>query len=113
MNYIYGIHTQNGQVCENLKTVGHRHSELSGYVRTTRECSDGTKLHDRCRIVEKYASKEANGLCYDWYTITDHSRDTDVAGKTGAAVERMSANLDYLAMMTGVDIPEKEEEQHG
>lgn len=108
MEYIYGTSTRNGQLCENLKTVGTKHSNLSGYVSTIREFADGTKIEDRCRIVKKYASKESNGLCYDWYTITDHYRDTDTTAKSKAAVEKLSANLDYISMMSGIDIPMEE-----
>lgn len=105
MEYVYGTSTRSGQVCKNLKTVGQKHSDLSGYVSTVREFADGTKINDHCRIVEKYASKEADGLCYDWYRITDHYRETDTTAKAQAAADKLTANLDYLSMMAGVDIP--------
>lgn len=113
MEYIYGTSTRNGQLCENLKTVGVEHSDLSGYISTVREFSDGTKVEDHCRIVEKYASKEANGLCYDWYRIADHYRETDTTARTQAAVDKVSANLDYISMMSGIDIPSEEGETDG
>lgn len=66
---------------------------------------DGTKITDRCRIVEKYASKESGGKCYDWYIIADHYRETDNSAKAQAAVDKLNANLDYLSMMSGIEIP--------
>ena len=113
MEYIYGISTRNGQLCENLKTVGVEPSDLSGYINTVQECGDGTKITDRCRIVKKYASKEADGLCYDWYEITDHYRDTDVTKKMQEKVDKLNANLDYISMMSGVDIPEEGGAENG
>lgn len=108
MEYIYGTSTRNGALCENLKTVGVEHSNLSGYINTVREFGDGTKITDHCRIVKKYASKEVNGVCYDWYTITDHYRETDTTAKSKAEVDKVSANLDYISMMAGIDIPTEE-----
>lgn len=81
MEYIFGTSARDGVSVENLKTVGVEHSNLSGYINTIRKFSDGTKIEDRCRIVEKYASKEANGLCYDWYRIDNHYRNVDNSKK--------------------------------
>lgn len=105
MEYIYGKSTRNGETRESLKTVGDEHSNLSGYISTVLEFPDGTKITDHCRIVEKYASKEASGKCYDWYIIDSHYRETDTTGKTMKAVHQISANLDYISMMSGVEIP--------
>lgn len=108
MEYIYGTSTRNGVLTENLKTVGVEHSDLSGYINTIREFSDGTKIEDRCRVIEKYASKEGNGLCYDWYLIDSHYRETDTSEKTQAIIDQIAANLDYISMMSGVEIPTEE-----
>lgn len=108
MNYIYGITQRFSTPCENLKTVGDKHSDLSGYVSTVKSFPDGTKITDHCRIIRKYASKETNGLCYDWYLIDSHYRETDTSAKAKAAVDKVSANLDYLSMMSGIDIPQEE-----
>lgn len=108
MKYVYGISTRVTPPCENLKTVGAEHSNLSGYIQTVTELGDGTKITDRCRIIEKYASKEANGLCYDWYLIDSHYRETDTSAKTQAVVDKVNANLNYLSMMAGIDIPTEE-----
>lgn len=81
MEYIYGTSTRNGELCENLKTVGSKHSNLSGYISTIRNFADGTKIEDRSHIVKKYASKESNGVCYDWYIIDKHYRNIDNSKK--------------------------------
>lgn len=109
MEYIYGTSTRNGKLCENLKTVGEEHSNLSGYISTIRDFPDGTKIEDRCRVVEKYASKEVNGVCYDWYIIDEHYRNIDNSNKVKKEIDKVSANLDYISMMSGIDIPMEEE----
>lgn len=108
MEYVFGTSKQNGIICENLKTVGETHSNLSGYISTIREFADGTKITDRCRILKKYASKEENGKCYDWYIIDSHYRETDTSDKTQALVNQVAANLDYISMMSGISIPTEE-----
>lgn len=108
MDYFYGTCIQNDTLCENLKTIGIEHSNLSGYINTVRDFFDGTKIVDRCKILKKYASKESNGLCYDWYIITDHYRDTDTTEKSKAQINQVIANLDYISMMSGIDIPKED-----
>lgn len=105
MKYIYGISTRFGEPIENLKTISEEHTDLSGYIQTVLDFDGGTKITDNCRIVRKYASKEENGVCYDWYLIDNHYRETDTAAKTQSAVDKVSANLDYISMMSGIDIP--------
>lgn len=108
MDYIYGTSSRGLEIRENLKTVGDTHTDLSGYISTIREFADGTKITDRCRILKKYASKEANGKCYDWYLIDSHYRETDTSEKTQALVNQVAANLDYISMMSGISIPTEE-----
>lgn len=108
MEYVYGTSSRNGIVCENLKTFGESHSNLFGYISTIREFADGTKITDRCRIVKKYASKEENGRCYDWYSIDSHYRETDKSAIMQESVNQISANLDYISMMSGISIPTEE-----
>lgn len=105
MDYIYGTSQRFGTPCENLKTVGTEHSNLSGFFSSVRDLPDGTKITDHCRIIRKYASKESGGLCYDWYLIDSHYRETDTSAKTQTMIDQITANLDYISMMSGVEIP--------
>lgn len=74
MEYIYGTTERGGVMVENLKTVGEAHTAFSRFIGTIRVYEDGTTIEDRCRILEHYASKDQDGLCYDWYTIDSHYR---------------------------------------
>lgn len=109
MEYIYGISTRFGELIENLKTIdSEKHSDLSGFISSIKEFDDGTKIEDKCRIVKKYASKESNGKYYDWYLIDSHYRIEDKSAQSQKNIEELKANLDYVTMMTGVDIPVEE-----
>ena len=105
MDYIFGTSTRTSKTLENLKTVGAEHTNLSGFISAVRDFEDGSKIEDRCRIIKKYASKDAGGKCYDWYLIDNHYRIVDNSGQTDQKIMRLTANTDYIAMMAGVDIP--------
>lgn len=109
MKYVYGTSFHGGRLRENLKIVGEEPTNLAGYICTVRKFKDGTKITDRCRIVEKYASKESNGVFYDWYVIDNHYRETDISEKSKAMADKINANLDYISMMSGIDIPDESE----
>lgn len=105
MDYIFGTSTRTGETVENLKTVGAEHTNLSGFISVVRNFDDGSKIEDRCRIIKKYASKDAGGKCYDWYLIDNHYRVVNDSGRIDQKIMQLTANTDYIAMMAGVDIP--------
>lgn len=105
MDYIFGKSTRTDATVENLKTVGVEHTNLSGFISVVRNFDDGSKIEDRCRIIKKYASKDANGKCYDWYLIDNHYRIVDNSGRADRKIMQLTANTDYIAMMADVDIP--------
>ena len=75
MEYIFGSNDFTGE--EVLKTIGAEHSDLSGFQQTVREYPDCT-ITDSFFVVRKYHSDEdAEGNCYDWYTIDKHNRIID------------------------------------
>ena len=96
MQYIYGTDGDR----QILKTVGATHTDFNGFLSTSRE-TEGVTTIDRCRIVDHYKSDEdAEGNCYDWYTITDRyhyeDRQEDSVSKddTIAEILEMIANHD-------------------
>lgn len=72
MDYIFG---QIDNI-DTLKTVGEHHTDLTGRNTIRREYPDRV-IEDVFTVVDHYASKDADGKCYDWYHITEHYRDTD------------------------------------
>lgn len=84
--HIFGTGIRDGVMAENLKTVGEEHSAYTGYVEIRRSYDDCV-IVDRFHIVEHYQAAEAEGLCYDWYTIDQHYRYIDTSGPMAAAAK--------------------------
>lgn len=104
MDYVFGTKKVGARECEILKTVGNRHSNLSGYVVIEREYPDRV-IEDSFRVVRKYQSKrDSAGNIYDWYEIDNHYRDTDRFMPQKSDIQ---AQIDYIAMMADID-PEPE-----
>lgn len=105
MEYVFGT---NGAT-ETLRTKGGEHSDLTGFQEVTREYPN-EKITDRFYITRKLDSAEdLAGSCYDWYEIEKHYRNIDRSAPIAAAEERNTANIDFLSMMSGIDLPEVEE----
>ena len=96
MEYVFGSVKRKGNLCENLKTVGEAHSDLSGFVEIKRDYPD-CEIVDKFKVVEKYKSDETSEKCYDWYIIDNHYRyidKTKVANEKIAELEGVIANLE-------------------
>lgn len=75
-----------------------------------REYPDQT-ITDNFRVVRKLDSQEdGDGNCYDWYEIDRHNRTVDRTGPIAEAGARNAANIDYLSMMSGIDLPGDDDE---
>lgn len=105
MDYVFGT---NGQV-ETLKTKGDTHTDLTGFQQVTQTYPDQT-ITDCFRVVNKYnASEDVEGNCYDWYIIDSHYRMVDKSKPIADEATRNAANIDYLSMMSDIDLPETKE----
>ncbi len=105
MDYVFG--TQ-GEI-EVLKVKGDAHTDLTGYQEVVREYPDQT-ITDNFRVVRKLDSQEdGDGNCYDWYEIDRHNRTVDRTAPIAEAGARNAANIDYLSMMSGIDLPGDDE----
>lgn len=105
MEYIYGTTHISGIDRENLKTINDTHTNYEGYLTTVREYDDNT-ITDYCHIVSHYDSKEDEaGNCYDWYEIDQHYRTIDRTKVPNRANEKTQSLVEYVAMMSDIDIP--------
>ena len=105
MEYVFGT-TGDTEI---LKTKGGFHTDLTGFHQIEQIYPDQT-IADNFRIVRKLDSAEdAEGNCYDWYEIDRHYRTVDKTGPVAEAGNRNAANIDYLSMMSGIDLPEIKE----
>jgi len=106
MDYVFGT---KGEV-EVLQTKGDAHSDLTGFQEIIQKYPDQT-ITDRFRVVRKTDSAEdQEGNCYDWYEIDHHYRQSDRTGPVAEAGAKNTANIDYLSMMSGIDLPGDDEE---
>lgn len=77
MEYIFGNLKIKGKNRDILKTVGTYHTALEGKHIIERKYTDSI-ITDAFTIEEHYLSKDgADGKCYDWYVLKDHSRYID------------------------------------
>lgn len=106
MEYVFGTE---GEI-EVLKTKGDTHTDLTGYQQIVQEFP-GEKITDNFRVVRKAGSSEdGEGNCYDWYEIDRHYRTIDKTGPVAEREARNSANIDYLSMMSGIELPDGDDE---
>ena len=93
---------------EVLQTKGSTHTNLTGFQQVEQKYPDQT-VTDNFRIVRKLDSQEdVAGNCYDWYEIDRHYREIDKTGPIAEAGTRNAANIDYLSMMSGIDLLDEE-----
>lgn len=87
------------------------------YVRV-KGASDGVKLDGFCTVKQTYFDSEVTDRFrvkselkrtddYVWYLIDNHVRVIDKTPLIKAENEKLAALIDYLAMMTDVDIPQE------
>lgn len=77
MEYVFGNIKRFGKLVNILKTMGEEHTNLAGVNQIERKYPDSIII-DTFVVKEKFLSKiDAEGNCYDWYIITDHSRYID------------------------------------
>lgn len=106
MEYVFGT---NGEL-EILKTKGSVHTDLTGYQQL-KTMYPGQTVTDNFRVVRKIKSDEDGaGNCYDWYEIDRHYREIDRTGPVAEAGAKNTANIDYLSMMSGINLPGEDEE---
>lgn len=106
MDYVFGRNDLTGT--ETLMTKGAEHTNLSGFVDTVREYDDSTITDSFLVTAHTGSSEDAEGNCYDWYEIDKHSRTIDKTKLVKAQTAQNTANIDYLSMMAGIDLPEEE-----
>lgn len=100
MEYVFG-ETKNAKT---LRTKGNQHTDLTGFCQITQLYQD-EKITDSFRVIRKIESKEDDfGNCYDWYIIDSHYRIIDKTDSIIEAQAKNAANIDYLSMMTGIEL---------
>jgi hypothetical protein len=82
-----------------------------GVYQTVKEKSTGVEITYTVKLSGLIKrSKDAEGNCYAWYTLSEYARTADGSLAAKEAAEQNAANIDYLSMMTGIDLPDGAEE---
>lgn len=107
--YVFGRDSLTGT--ETLLTKGPEHTDLQGFQDVVREYDD-TTITDSFLVTEHVGSEtDGEGNCYDWYTIDKHFRTIDKTKKIAEQTTQNSADLEYIAMMAGIDLPSGETDE--
>lgn len=76
-----------------------------GLVTFTRAQEDKISVYE-CIVGDLIREETAGGFFYKWYTLESVLVDTD-------HTVQLAAKMDYLSMMTGVEIPEEGDTEDG
>lgn len=87
MEYVFGTMSKRGHTYETLKTVGKEHTSLKGKHVIESKYPDSV-VTDVFIVDSHYLSKDdIEGKCYDWYTISNHTRYIDYFTPVKATLE--------------------------
>lgn len=89
---------------EILKTIGAEHTSLFGFQEVTREYPDCIITDGFYAVKKIKSSEDPSGRCYDWYLISNHYRYVDNTVEVVKKQEQDRADIDYIAMETGVEL---------
>lgn len=83
-------------------------TNLTGWQQYVRE-TDVDKTTHNFRVSRKYHSEVGiDGQHYDFYEIDRHNTTVDTTKQVRGQQGQDRANLDYIAMMTDIDLPEED-----
>ena len=86
---------------------------LSGYQTYKEELQEFDIIHS-FRIISLYKEDvDSEGNFYHWYYIDDYFKAIDCSSSLRKENEELKSKIDYLSMMTEIDIPKEEAEVHG
>lgn len=92
-----------------LRTKSSTQELLYGYQTYKEQLVEHDITH-HFRIVSLYAQeKDSEGNFYSWYYIDDYFNTIDCSSALKKENEELKSKIDYLSMMTEVDIPTNEE----
>lgn len=84
---------------ETLLTKGDEFTALSGFCQTVQEFADSIRTDSFRLVREIKRDTDGEGNHYVWYEIDRHNTIIDKTPK-------LAADVDYIAMMTGVELDE-------
>lgn len=83
------------------------------YLSTTERSADMEVHHDFKVSGLLKKDTDAEGNHYAWYTLSEHVKSIDRSPAAAAAAAQNAANIDYISMMSGIDLPEETAQEGG
>lgn len=114
MEYLFGETKFNGKIRKTLRIKVSMDEDFPNYelgrYQIHEEIYPDVRLMDRFKIDQKIEeSTDVEGNRYIWYLISEYNRNIDRSNavdiKATQYNDQTNAKIDYVAMMTDVDIP--------
>lgn len=111
--YSFGVMKIAGEEVEFVRVKSTSPDSLTpGFHSVVEEYPDSIITHE-FKVREQFDAKEAEGEYYKWYLLESHNRTIDRSPAAIRMAAQNAANLDYLSMMAGIDLPESEVSGNG
>lgn len=105
MEFVYGTE-RNTEV---LKTKSINQEELNGFQTIETKYPDQVITDTFCVVKKIREKQDSEGNFYKWYEIDHHNRVIDKTPLLKKVTDKSTANIDYLSMMTGIELPDTPE----
>lgn len=108
--YSFGVTKLDGEEREFVRVKSEAPIDIApGLHSVVEEYPDSIVTHE-FRITEQFKEDVSGGIYYKWYLLGSHSRTIDRSPVAVRMAEQNAANLDYLSMMAGIDLPNTDTE---
>ena len=108
-DYVFSVEPNGGHAYQKVQIKSDEpiNIDLNQFYTVSRTYSDSI-ITDTFYTEQLLNEAEDISGYYKWYRISSHSRIIDKSPYIEKIRDEFSANLDYLSMMAGIEIPEKE-----
>ncbi len=108
LEYTIGIARDGGRPIRYLRIKSDAAIQVSDPVLSfTREQADKRSVYE-CIIGDMIRETQEGGFFYKWYKLESVLVETDHTARIAEKAEQNAANLDYVCMMAGVELPNME-----
>jgi len=108
MEYEIGVAGNGGNPIRYLRAKSSGETKVPRHLSFSKAQPDRNKTFD-CILGPLLKEEQAGGSFYQWYALESVLIDTDHTPALVRSMERETAKVDYLSMMSGIDLPESEE----
>ena len=106
--YSFGTIKLLGEHHQTVRVKSREPITLTGYQTITETYPDMIVTHTFKPETCVAEDQDAEGWRYKWYTLAEHSKHIDRSPAAVKMAEQNAANLEYICMMTDIELPEGE-----